>query len=165
MVGGFDIALWALLVIATITDLRWGKIFNATTFPFFILGVGVRFLHFGSEAGFQSLLAIGIAFVLFFPLYLLKTVAAADVKLLMAVGAWTEPRIILSLALVSILFGALVGMIVMTRQLGIQDSAKNIAEHLKQYAPKQSTKMPFAPAFLCAFIVLKIAETYQWSVF
>lgn len=165
MVGGFDIALWLLLVIATITDLRWGKIFNAVTFPFFFLGIGARFFQLGTEAGIQSLAAIAVAFALFFPLYFLKTVAAADVKLIMAIGAWTEPRVILGLAIVSVMFGAFVGLLVMGRQLGIREGAKNIALHMKQQVPQRSTKMPFAPAFLCAFMVLKIGEMYQWSIF
>lgn len=163
MVGGYEIALWALLVIATITDLRWGKIFNATTLPFFFLGIGLRFFHSGVDAGVQSLQAIAVAFALFFPLYYWKTLAAGDVKLLMAIGSWTDPKIVIQLAAVSVVFGALVGILVLVRSLGVKGSAQSVREHTKLVAPARSTRIPFAPAFLCAFMILKIAETYQWS--
>lgn len=164
MVGGFDIALWALLVIATITDLRWGKIFNATTLPFFSLGIAFRFFYAGVEAGSQSLLAVLVAVALFFPLYFLKVLAAGDVKLLMAIGAWTEPKLVIHLAGVSIVFGAMVGLLVLFRQVGFKGGAKSVAEHAKLQTPTRSTRMPFAPAFLCGFMILKIAESYQWFV-
>jgi prepilin peptidase CpaA len=162
MVGGFEIALWLLLVIATITDLRWGKIFNATTFPFLVLGLGARAYTGGSPAFLESLGAVGVAFILLFPLYMLKALSAADVKLLMAVGAWTNYKVVLQLAMASILFGALVGLVILIRQAGLKGGAKSLREHLRARVVTSGHRMPFAPAFLCGFMFLKIAETYRW---
>lgn len=166
MAGGLEIAIYILLVIATITDLRWGKIFNVVTFPFLGLGLAARFWVGGIAGLSDACIAVGVAFILFFPLYALKTLAAADVKLLMALGAWTSTRVVIELAVVSILFGALVGLVVLVRQAGVKGGAKSVAEHARSVTqPKRSHRMPFAPAFLCAFVFLKIAESYRWTWF
>lgn len=165
MAGGYDIALWVLLVIATITDLRWGKIFNATTFPFLLLGLICQTVQGGLPSLTAAIIAVGVAMLLFFPLYILKTLAAADVKLLMALGAWTDSAMVIKLAVFSILFGAAVGLIVLVRQAGVVGGAKSVRDHARNaVAPGKSHRMPFAPAFLCAFLFLKIAESYHWSI-
>ncbi len=165
MSGGYEIALWILLVLATLTDLRWGKIFNALTFPYFFAGLVCRLVAGGFFGLGEGLVSIGIAILLYFPLYYLKALAAADVKMLMAIAPWVQPRVVVQLAVVSILFGAVVGLMVLIRQAGLKGGAKSVVDHMKNFVPKKSHRMPFAPAFLCAFLVLKIAESYQWSFF
>jgi prepilin peptidase CpaA len=53
----------------------------------------------------QSLLGGLLGFVLFLPLYLLKGMAAGDVKLMMVIGLFTGPVIALDIALLSCLVG------------------------------------------------------------
>ena len=161
MAEGYEIALWCLLVLASITDLLWGKIFNAITFPFIVVGLGLHFAFGGWHAGEQSALAVCLALVLFFPLYLMRVMAAADVKLLMAIGAWSEPALVLRLAVCSVIVGAAVGGIVLLRSMGTQESVRNVIGHLHAKAKVASHRMPFAPAFLCGYFLLKIAEFYR----
>jgi len=163
MFDGCEIAVWALLVGASFTDLRWGKIPNALTFPFLAVGLGYRFT-LGGRQGFESLIAVFIAFALFFPLYRLRAFAAADVKLLMAVGAWTDPRTVLGIGVMAILIGAGVGAFILWRQIGIRESFSTVIAHMGRGQIRRSHKMPFAPAFLCGFVFLKIAESYRWSI-
>lgn len=164
MSTGFELVLWALLIAATFTDLVWGKVFNFLTLPFLLAGVAVRFFAFGSSAGIESLCAVLVAFVAFFPLYALKTWAAADVKLLMAVAAWTDFKFILQLGFISIFVGAFVGLIILLRKKGLGGSTQSVVEHLNSATPKKSLKIPFAPAFLCAFFLLKIAKMKGWDL-
>jgi prepilin peptidase CpaA len=164
MSGGSEIALWALLVVASVTDLLWGKIFNAVTFFFLFAGILYRLWRVGLPDGGAATLAVAVAFLLFFPLYRVRVVAAGDVKLLMAAGAWSDSKFVLELAMGAVLMGAVVGAIVLVRKLGILASVRNVRAHARITSTGlESHRMPFAPAFLCAFFVLKIAEMCRWS--
>ena len=164
MSGGSEYALWALLAVASVTDLVWGNIFNGVTFAFLVVGVVYRFWRAGIPEGVTALIAIAVAFIFFFPLWRLKLFAAGDVKLLMAVGAWSDSRLVIELALGAILVGAVVGSIVLVRKLGLMAGLRSVREHARVMVPKvKSHRMPFAPAFLCAFFIVKIAEMYHWG--
>lgn len=168
MSAGSEIGLWALLVIASVTDLVWGKIYNLVSFFFLFAGVLYQFSLGGWRGGISSLLGIVVAFALFFPLYRFRVFAAGDVKLLMAAGAWSDYRVVLELGLGAILMGALVGVIVLLRAAGLKSAFGSVLQHLggqrsQSAGPRKSHRMPFAPAFLCALFVLKIAEKYQWG--
>jgi len=164
MSGAYDIALWILLIVSAVTDLVWGKIFNLLTFPFMVVGIGLRYWGHGSPAMIQSLVALGVAFVLFYPLYLFKAFAAGDVKLLMAVGAWSDVNHLINIAAIGILIGAVVGIVVLVKQKGLIGGLKSVGQHFR-LKTEGSARMPFAPAFLCAFMFMEVAEIYQWSLF
>ncbi len=165
MPGGFEITLWALLAIASVTDLLWGKVFNATTFPFLFAGLICRFVWLGASSLQEGAIAIGVAFTLFFPLWILKAMAAGDVKLLMAAGAWSDSKTIISVAITSILIGALVGLVVL---LGKEGPRKGAASFLSLFRKDANVKpryrMPFAPAFLVAYAFLQIAQMKGWQL-
>ena len=150
MHGGFEIVLWVLLAVASVTDLIWGKIHNLLTFSFLTAGVVCRLMYAGGTPALYALFAAAVAFVVFFPLYYFKVLAAGDVKLMMAVGAWTDWKFMLELGAVSIVVGAAVGVIVKVLQKDFKWGA---------------TTMPFAPAFLCAFFIMKISEIKGWHLF
>lgn len=156
MAGASEIGVWSLLIGASITDILWGKIYNALVFPFLLAGLVFQFFESGTPALFTGLLAAASAFGLLFPLYFSKIMAAGDVKLLMAVGAWLSPKEIVSLAFISILVGAAVGLFLIVVRNGIRGAFENFRE--------RKTRVPFAPAFLCAFSVLKVAEIRGWSL-
>jgi prepilin peptidase CpaA len=165
MLGGFDIALWSLLAISSITDLIWGKVFNWTTFAFFFLGLFCRFFVEGSAGGWIAIQAVGIAMLLFLPLYTLGVVAAGDVKLLMAFATWTEPSMVLRLSIVGILVGAFVGLLTLLQVRGLSASASSLWRHAKGKAEKtESVRMAFAPAFLVAYLFLNVAAYRRWDL-
>lgn len=147
MAIGFELVLWILLLVATATDLIWGKVFNSVTLPFMIAGVVCRGAFIGGPAAYSALTAIAVAFIVFFPLFALKVFAAGDVKLLMAIGAWTDTSFILHLGALAILVGSFAGILVLIQQKGTKQGG---------------TRMPFAPAFLCACFLLKIFEMKGW---
>lgn len=164
MAGVFEIGVWCLLILASVTDIVWGKVYNALTLPFLFAGLLLHLFTSGAVQAGTSLLAVGTAFAVFFPLYFAKIMAAGDVKLLMAAGAWLDPKSILHIAGVSIVLGALVGLIILIGRKGIVGATKSLSEHLSPHEKKSSTRVPFAPAFLCAFSILKIAESRGWSL-
>jgi Flp pilus assembly protein protease CpaA len=165
MPGGFEITLWALLGIATCTDLLWGKVYNATTFPFLIAGLICRFIWLGAPSFQEGALAIAVAFTLFFPLWILKAIAAGDVKLLMAAGAWSDSRTIISVAITAIIIGALVGVAVLLGKEGPRAGIKSfLSIFRREPGAKARYRMPFAPAFLCAYVFLQIAQMKGWQL-
>jgi prepilin peptidase CpaA len=151
MSGGYEVVLWVLLIVASATDLLWGKIYNHLTLSSIAAGMIARFYFGGVSSLTESLIGTAVAFTLFFPLYYLKVFAAGDVKLLMAVGTWSNYQFVLRLSLIAILFGAVIGFLVVLKK--------------RQAEKKQLTRMPFGPAFLCSFLFLKIAELKGWSLF
>ena len=163
MKHSYEIALWGLLLSASISDLIYGKIFNALVFPFFFLGLLAQGWHAGIEGFLHALLSGLLAFALFFPLYQLRIMGAGDVKLFMAVGTWVSYAILLWLSGLSVVIGALVGGGILLKKLGFVGAATNVGSHLSRSVTPKSHRMPFAPAVLCAFIFLRIAEIYQWK--
>lgn len=165
MTGGHEIGLWALLVTASITDLIWGKVFNWTTFGFLLVGIVFRSWTSGWEGFFAAGAAVVVAFVLFYPLYLIKAMAAGDIKLLMAVGGWAETKLVAELGAIAILVGALVGLFILLRKNGFKGGFQSVMTHAKAGEKEiKSLRMPFAPAFLCAFILVQIMERFRWSI-
>jgi Flp pilus assembly protein protease CpaA len=78
------------LVVASITDLRNGRIPNWLTLALIATGIGMHLL-LGSVV--DSLLGLAAAFGLHFALWVLKVEKAGDAKLMMGVGAfvgWAE---------------------------------------------------------------------------
>jgi prepilin peptidase CpaA len=167
MSEGYEIVVWIILIVASITDLLWGKIYNYLTLTSLGSGVLVRFALEGSPSFAITLPAIVTALCLFFPLYYLKTLAAGDVKLLMAVAPWANFQWVIHLAITTILLGALVGLFVLLKKKGLKKSAQSMGEAVKAptHSFNQMTRMPFAPAFLCSLLFLKIAEFKGWSLF
>ncbi len=165
MSGGFEVGLWALLILATATDLIWGKIFNWIVLSFLVAGLVFGIWSKGFDQATTSALAIVVAFSLFFPLYLVKALAAGDVKLLMAVAAWANFRFVLELGFTGILIGAVVGTLLLAHTKGIRGAWDSVRAHYKRtVVPVKSHRIPFAPAFLCAFILMHVMERYHWSV-
>ena len=164
MAGAFEIGVWCLLVAASITDILWGKVYNVLTLPSILLGLALQIFLHGSSQFTTSLLAVALGFAIFFPLYFAKIMAAGDVKLLMAIGAWTDPKTLLEMAGISVVLGALVGLGLMLVTRGVLGTLSSLNNHVKPTEKKLSTRMAFAPAFLCAFFILKIAEARGWFV-
>lgn len=169
MFGGFmtglqEYVLWGLLVTAAATDLIWGKIYNLLTFTLIFVGFFARFYWGGFPELSTGLFALLGIFAVFFPLYWIQALAAGDVKLLMAVAVWSSFLFALRLGALAIVLGALVGVLVMVRAKGLRGAWQSTLAHVK-FSPHRSqlsTKIPFAPAFLCALLIFKMVEVAQW---
>src|SRR2546430_1589063 len=85
------ILLEILVIVAAIWDIRTRRIPNWLTFPGIVLGIALNsFLYqpVGPWFGLVlSLKGLGLAFIVYFVLYLLHAMGAGDVKLMAAIGA------------------------------------------------------------------------------
>ncbi len=84
-----EVLLLALVLTAAVYDLRWRRIPNwlAAAGAFAGLSLNAVLADFSSAGGWTGALkGLGVAFAIYFPLYLLRAMGAGDVKLMMAVG-------------------------------------------------------------------------------
>jgi len=105
------LGLFILLLVALITDITFHKISN----KLILLGLVVSFiLQVMLPEGFGALnwlQGITVGFIGFLPLYLLRAMAAGDVKLMMAVGGFLGYPLILNALLFTIILGGLFAVI------------------------------------------------------
>jgi prepilin peptidase CpaA len=77
-----------IVIPAAMFDLRQRRVPNWITLPAILLGIALNgILDFRDANLRNSLLGLGLAFLIYFPLYLLRAMGAGDVKLMAAVGA------------------------------------------------------------------------------
>ena len=96
---------------AVFTDLFKDKIFNAWVIPALSTGV-ISSLIQGSDRLFESLSAVGAAFLILLPVYFLKGIAAGDVKLFMSAASFLSVSDTLSCILVSFLVAGIISILV-----------------------------------------------------
>src|SRR4051812_35875974 len=89
-----SIALWptiAVVLVATITDLRSRRIPNWLVLPFLVLGLAVSGITHGWSGVGQSLLGILVATAVMGFFCYMGGMGMGDVKLFAAIGAWIGP--------------------------------------------------------------------------
>ena len=107
-----QIAAVALVLVASVGDLRTRRIPNVLTF-----GAALAALLFhGVTGGWSGVVsALGgwlLGAALFFPIFALRGMGAGDVKLLAAVGAWLGPAQVVWVALLTSVAGGVLGLAV-----------------------------------------------------
>lgn len=113
--------LASVLIYSCYTDLIHRKIYNNIIVFGLICGLGLGMLSGGWVAAGQWLYGVGLAFVCFLPLYLLKGMAAGDVKLAMFVGGVVGQAAWLPIAGYIYLCGGLIALIyILMQRAGLQ---------------------------------------------
>ncbi|MEN6548188.1 MAG: A24 family peptidase [Armatimonadia bacterium] len=106
------IATCLLLVVAVFTDVRDGKIYNAVTLPFALLGMVLNLLNGGLTGLLLSIAGVAVGLALFFVSGLLgRLLGAGDCKLFAAVGALLGPQVLLWAILYSLVAGGIFGIL------------------------------------------------------
>jgi prepilin peptidase CpaA len=104
--------LFAMLIWASVTDLRERKIRNWLTLTMIITGLAQSLMPGRFVTPGASALGMLIGFALPFALFAMGAIGAGDVKLLTGVGAWLGPVGILSVFFLE----AVIGMIIVLAQ-------------------------------------------------
>jgi prepilin peptidase CpaA len=120
----FAVVITASLV-ATVTDLRHLKVYNALTFPLLLSGP-VYHLATGGAAALQSSL-LGAAFgfgILLLP-FVLGGIGGGDVKLMSGVGAWLGLPITVCVFVVAGLIAGVYALLVLVFRGGIRQVLAN----------------------------------------
>jgi prepilin peptidase CpaA len=88
-----QVMLAALVLVAAVYDWRFRRIPNWLTLSGVLAGIGVNWFIYWDQVRYprEALLGLGLAFLVYFPLYLIRGMGAGDVKLMAAVGAIVGP--------------------------------------------------------------------------
>ena len=133
-----QIVLVSLLLVASVTDVLKGRIFNWTTYPGLIAGVLFGAIRL-SEAGrleldttglTESLLGIVGCGGIMLPCFLLSDMGGGDVKLLATVGAFLGLQHGLTALLWTIVLGGVTGLAMLIWQIGAGRILVGTARHL-----------------------------------
>jgi prepilin peptidase CpaA len=157
-------AVYGVAIVGALFDLKRRRIPNELTFG----AMATALVFFGTQGGLgplaQSLLSIGLGFVLLGWMFFVGWMGAGDVKFLMALGAWMGPRAVAQTAVLSILIGGVMALI----QVGMQKDARKrltkiwrffqsiFIKELKLELPNvdQRLRMPFGVAIALAAILI-----------
>jgi prepilin peptidase CpaA len=107
-----EVVLAALVLAGALYDLRWRRIPNWLVLAGAILGIGLNSFLFELPGLRSALLGLGLAFLVYFPLYLLRAMGAGDVKLMMAIGSLVGPGNWFRIFILSALAGGVIGIAV-----------------------------------------------------
>lgn len=105
--NALKVLLALVVVVAAIFDLRWRRVPNSLTLPGLLLGILLNTIYFPRDGLWSSLEGLGLAFLIYFPLFLVRAMGGGDVKLMAAVGAIVGPGNWLRIFFFTLLFGAL----------------------------------------------------------
>ena len=120
-------ALVTLLLIAAIADLRSSRIPNWLTFPAMSFALAGHAYLGGLDGAFFSLAGLGTSLGLFIVIYLVGGIGAGDVKLMVAIGAFTGLYGVLSCAWLAIVVGGVYAIAAMCYQWGIAATGQRLA--------------------------------------
>jgi prepilin peptidase CpaA len=121
-----QLALTLLVTAAAIYDLRFRRIPNWLVLAGLITGIGLNTFLLGWAGLRGALLGLGLGFVLYFPLYLLRARGAGDVKLLAAVGSIAGPGDCFVICLLAAVLGGLAAIVLLLARGRVRKTFWNV---------------------------------------
>jgi len=108
-----QVLLVLIVVTAGIYDIRFRRIPNWLVLTGVVLGFGLNIFMFELVGLKQAALGMGLALLIYFPLYALRAMGAGDAKLMAAVGSIVGPGNWIVLFVVTSLLGGLTALVVL----------------------------------------------------
>jgi prepilin peptidase CpaA len=127
-----ELALVLLVAAAGVTDLAARRIPNRLLLAGLALAFGLR--AFGPAPGGALLAALAgaaVGLLLFLPLYLVRGMAAGDVKLMATVGAFAGPADALDIAVLTWCAGGLMALAIIVCRGRLRSAAGNVRDLLR----------------------------------
>ncbi len=117
MLTPLPVVLQVLLVLIVVTagiyDLRYRRIPNWLVLVGLVLGIGLNSYEFQLIGLTRAALGMGLALLIYFPLYALRAMGAGDAKLMAAVGSIVGWQNWIVLFVVTALFGGVTAVVVL----------------------------------------------------
>ncbi len=136
-------ACLALLLGATVTDIKFRLIPNTFVLAILLIGLAFNTWSASGQGIKQSLLGLGAALFIMLPVYLLKGWGAGDVKLMAAVGSVVGLHKIIDIMVYSVLLMGLMSVIFITLKALVR--SPNLS-----YKALATQQLPMAPAIAVA---------------
>ncbi len=119
--------LAVLVVIAAFTDLKARRIPNWLVASGLALGVGLNWFLYGGVGLKFAIQGLGLAMLIYLPLFVLRGMGAGDVKLMAAVGSLAGPGNWLRIFVLTAIIGGVVAVIYILSQGAAGKAARNLA--------------------------------------
>jgi len=139
-----QLILLIVTVLAGIHDLRSRRIPNWLVLTALFLGFGMNLFLYEGAGLRASLLGMGLALLVYFPLYVLHAMGAGDVKLMAAVGSIIGPGNWLVLFIITALLGGVCAVLLLLFKGRLGEKMWNVGWILSEMthlrAPYQSSE-------------------------
>jgi prepilin peptidase CpaA len=143
LLGAGQILLAILVAVAAVFDIRYRRIPNWLVLTGIIAGLAWNLSTSGLPGLGRGAAGLGVGFVLYFPLYLIRARGAGDVKLLAAVGAITGPVNCIWIFFLTAILGGIIALILLIFRGRVRKTFFNVGwivqDLLKFRAPYQSS--------------------------
>jgi prepilin peptidase CpaA len=113
LLGAGQILLAILVAVAAVFDIRYRRIPNWLVLTGIIAGLAWNLSTSGLPGLGRGAAGLGVGFVLYFPLYLIRARGAGDVKLLAAVGAITGPVNCVWIFFLTAILGGIIALVLL----------------------------------------------------
>jgi len=127
-----QILLVLIVVIAAIFDLRFRRIPNWLTLPAILVGFGLNTFLYEWKGLRAAALGLGLAFLIYFPLYLLRGMGAGDVKLMGAIGSLAGPANWFGIFVLTAILGGAVALVLLLFKGRLVKTLSNVGYMLKE---------------------------------
>jgi prepilin peptidase CpaA len=169
------ITLALLVILAALFDYRSRRIPNWLTLTGAITGIVLQSALHRTAGLTTSLKGMGLALLIYIPLYLLRGVGGGDVKLMAAVGAISGPANWLAIMLLTALVGGIFAIFLIAFRHRIGETLRNIgsiAASISRAQPPfkgnpqldvrsgQALRLPHAVVIACATILFLAASAF-----
>jgi prepilin peptidase CpaA len=165
--------LTLIVVAAAVFDLRFRRVPNWLTLSALFAGIGTNSFLFKGAGLLLSLEGLGLACLVYLPLYLLRGIGAGDVKLMAAIGAVVGPANWLLIFVLTAFLGGLTALLLAASKNRLRQTFNNIALILVRLrhgqAPYASTseldvrtgqgmRLPHAVIIACGALMFLLAR-------
>ena len=135
-----QVILVVMVLAAAGYDLKIRKIPNWLSLSGVVLGVGLNCFLLGGEGLQLALLGMGLALLVYVPLFVVRGMGAGDVKLMAAIGAIAGPRQWLIIFLVTAILGGLVSLVLVVYKGRLISTLSNLSTIVFELA---NARQPF----------------------
>ncbi len=139
--------LICFVAFAAVTDLAYRKIPNPLVLTGVVGALLLQWLPFGASFPLAWLTGLLTGFFVLLPLYLLRGMAAGDVKLMAMVGAFTGPETALHICFATFLIGGLMALCILVYNGRLAAACRNLRTLLSPVLLR-ALGIPLAPANL-----------------
>ncbi len=171
-----QIMLLLLVSVAAVFDVRSRRIPNWLVLTGLVLGVALNTILSGWSGTKSSLGGAGLAFLIYFPLYLLRAMGAGDVKLMTAIGSMVGAANWFGIFIITLLLGGAMAVVLLLSRGKLLNSLWNIGFLLQRLASFQapyareeldissprSIKLPHGVAIAGGSIIF-LAASWLWA--
>ena len=121
-----EIPLLAVVSIAGFSDIRTRRIPNWIVLAGLLLGLAGNMVLYGWAGLVRAGLGLGLALLVYFPLYMLRGMGAGDVKLMAAVGAIAGPANWVGVLVLTGLLGGIFALALVASQGAVRKTLDNL---------------------------------------